>query len=320
MKTFKPKLALLASIGSVLALCVLSASAAGLTEPVSNASLNTAPAAAVIDGGSTLDKIRAAGVINLGIREKALPFSDIEAGVAKGYSVDICNRVADGVIGAIGKPVRVAYVAVNAKNRIEMLKNGLIDIECGTTTHTAAREKEVAFSLPIFVSGVRLAVRNDAAGLATSLDNFGGKTIAVVAGSTAEGIVKRAEVAAAVNGRKFTIKQIGNNDEGIKAVSEGAAQAFATDDVLLASAIAKQGLFKSIVRVGPLMSVEPYAFMVRKKDDIFEKLVDKAVRDVLVSGAALGFVDKWLNTPELQYTLNALTRENFRFSTKFAAP
>ena len=314
MKLFKSRVLLLAASAAVLSLSFDAATAAALvlSAPFPNA------ASAAIGGGGTLDKIRTSGVLTLGIREKALPFSDIEAGVAKGYSVDICNRVAQSVISVLGQPIRLNYVAVNSKTGVNLLKKGVIDIECGTTTHTTIRENEVDFSLPIFISGVRISVRSGSA--IHSLDDLGGQTVAVVANSTAESLIKRALISSSGFRREFKIKPVADNDAGVQAVADGSVQAFCTDDVLMAGAIANQGLVKKLIRVGPLISVEPYAFMYRKNDAAFEKLADKAIREVLVSGAALGLVDKWMKTPELQYTLNSLTRENFRFSTKFAAP
>lgn len=177
--------------------------------------------------------------------------------------------------------------------------------------------KEVDFSLPYFVTGARLAVRSNSK--ADDLQNMSGATVAVVAGSTAERIVADQNRQATSMGHCFTIKQVANNDEGVKAVASGKVDAFSTNDVLLAGAIAHNQLGEKLRCGGRMMSVEPFAIMVRKGDTKFLAIIDGVVSDVLRSGEAERLATKWMDAPELKYTLNYMTRETFRFPVKYAA-
>ena len=264
---------------------------------------------------STLDKIKDTHTLTLGIRESAAPFASIKNGVAKGFSVDICNSVVSGLEKVLKQKIDVKYVPVNGGNRIELIKSGRIDMECGTTTDTKAREQEVAFSYPIFVSGTRLAVRSDS----TIFDyaNLEGARVAVVQGSSCSKLIESVLLTTKARGNPLRVITVKDNDVGVNAVANSVADAFCTDDVLLAGTIAENGLDKKLHRVSRLLSVEPYAIMLRKNDDDFLHLVDSILADQISSGKVMKDGKKWFDNESFNYKFNHMTISALTFPVKF---
>jgi glutamate/aspartate transport system substrate-binding protein len=266
---------------------------------------------------STLKKIRDTGVITLGIRENAFPFALMKDGYALGYSVDICNRVVLNLEKYLKMPLETKYVPVSATNRIEKLQAGDIDLECGSTTATKAREKEVAFTYPIFVTGARLAVRQNSP--IKDFKSMRDARVVVVLGSSCEKLIKPILLSAKSRDMGFTVTTVKNNSDGVNSVSNEIADVFCTDDVLLAGAIADNELSDKLQRVSQPLSIEPYALMVRKQDTEFLKIVDGLVAKILMNGDAKKLGEKWFSTSELRYKLNSLTLSAFNFPVKSAA-
>lgn len=270
------------------------------------------------DAGPTLDRVQSSGRIVVGVREGAQPFSNIEAdGTPRGYTVEICKRIVEGMERDLKRKLAVQYRPVTAANRFEMVKNGAIDMECGSSTHTAEREREVAFTYPFFVTGVRLAVTKGSP-IKTHAD-LQGLRVAVVPHSTGARVVQSANIVASAANKGFSIITVASNADGIKAVATGQADAFATDDVLLSGAIAAAKLNGKIAVVGRYMSVEPYAVMVAPGDKDFMKLIDSQLITLYRNGEAVALITKWFDTPELNYPVNYLTREAISLPVKQAA-
>lgn len=273
-----------------------------------------AAAAVQAEPVSTLDKLRSTKVLTIGVRDSAAPFATFKDGVAQGYTVDICREVAAGLEQQLQEKIAVKYIPVSAANRIDLLRSGDIDLECGSTTDTAAREQLVSFSYPIFVTGARLAVATGSH--ITDYKNLGNARVVVVAGSSCEKLIVPAMTAAKARGEAFTVSTVKGNNEGVLAVSDHHADAFCTDDVLLAGAIADNALNDALHRVSQPLSIEPYAIMARKGDTDFLKIVDGIVAQCLVSGRAAKLGSKWFDTPTLRYKLNSMTMAAFAYPIK----
>lgn len=268
--------------------------------------------------GPAFDRVSSTGRINVGVRESAPPFASMGAdGQPRGYSVDICARVIKGMEKELKRTLTVQYHPVNAKNRLELIKSGAIDMECGTTTHTVAREKEVAFSFPFFITGIRIAVQKGAA--IRDYGDMRGSKVAVVTSSTAEKILKDVNTAATLNGRGFTLVAVENNNDGVKAVAAGRVDAFATDDVLLSGAISANKLNGKVAAVGRFLSVEPYAIVAPLGDKEFLALIDNQLTGIYRNGEAVQLISKWFGTPEMNYPVNYMTREAMTLPVKQAA-
>ncbi|MBC3871487.1 amino acid ABC transporter substrate-binding protein [Undibacterium oligocarboniphilum] len=272
---------------------------------------------AISESGSTLDKMRDSNTLVIGVRESAAPFAMMKNGVAQGYTVDLCRNVVAGIEKYLKTKLDIRYVPVNAKNRISLLQAGEIDMECGTTTDTRDREKEVAFTYPIFVTGARLAVRKDSP--INDYSQLGGTRVVVVAGSSCEKLIQPVQVAAQSKGTPFSVRLVKDNNAGVLDVANHQADAFCTDDVLLNGAIEENNLNGKLHRVSRLLSIEPYALMIRKDDEQFLKLVDGIVAENLINGSAYKLVKKWFDRPGQAYRFNSMTTALFSFPNKTTA-
>jgi glutamate/aspartate transport system substrate-binding protein len=263
------------------------------------------PASPQID---TLRRIRESGVLLVGVRETSVPFSFLDAQKQpQGYSVDLCLRVADAIKAELKMPrLDVRFVPVTSSNRIPALIEGKIDLECGSTTNTRDRQKEVAFAYTTFVAGIKMLAKK--ASNVNSLDDLRGKNVVVTKGTTSEKIMK------ALNDErllKMNIIESPDHGESFKAVDEGKAVAFPMDDVLLYGLISKSKKPDDFAVVGRYLSVEPYAIMLRKDEPAFEKIVNRALIDLFQSGEVRRIYAKWFNTKDFVVPLNQYLKEAF---------
>jgi glutamate/aspartate transport system substrate-binding protein len=259
----------------------------------------------------TLDKIRAKGSIALGYRTASPPFSSAEAGAQPvGYSIDLCLRI----VAALKQVSRldglsVAYVPVTAENRIEKLESGEIDIECGSTTRTLSRHERVDFTLLTFVTGSELLVR-----LGSNINRLAdleGKKVAVLPGTTTDNTVRAELKQQFINA---TVVAVRAHDEGVAALADGRADAYASDEVILIGLARKIGDNANLRLSGTIFSYEPYALMVRKNDAEFRLVADRALAEIYRSGGIGGIWErwfgKWVARPNAHlmtlYRLNAL--------------
>jgi len=264
-----------------------------------------APAPASID---TLKRIRETNTILIGVRESSVPFSFIDAQKQpQGYSVDLCARVADAVKVELKLPkLDVRFIPVTSANRIPALLEGKIDLECGSTTNTRDRQKQVAFAYTTFVAGIKMLAKK--ASNVNSVEDLRGKNIVVTKGTTSEKMMK------AMNDErllKMNIIETPDHGESFKAVDEGKAIAFPMDDVLLYGLISKSKKPDDFAVVGKYLSVEPYAIMMRKDEPGFEKIVNRALIELFQSGEIRRLYAKWFNTKDLAVPLNPYLKEAF---------
>ncbi|MFD4840952.1 amino acid ABC transporter substrate-binding protein [Achromobacter sp. NPDC058515] len=241
----------------------------------------------------TLSKIRTKNEIALGVRETAQPFSYLDASHQfVGYSVDLCLKVVEGLKSHLTLPdLKVRMVPVASSNRIPLMANGTIDLECGTTSNTIERQKQVAFSSTIFVASTRF-VSKKTANLA-DLNALAGKAVVATAGSS--NIRQISELNAA---RKYGMRIAPARDfaEGFLMMETDRAAAFFLDDITLAGLVANAKTPDAFVISKAPLSVEPYALMMRKGDPSFKALVDDVLETTFSSGAINGIYAKWFES------------------------
>ncbi|WP_119153684.1 glutamate/aspartate ABC transporter substrate-binding protein [Caldimonas tepidiphila] len=255
--------------------------------------LLAAPLACAQDIG-TLDRIAQTGTINLGHREQSVPFSYYDQkNQVVGYSHELMLRVLDTVKAELKLPaLTIRLVPVTAQNRIPLVQNGTVDLECGSTTHNAERARQVAFSTSIFVVGTRLLVRRDS-GIRDFAD-LGGKTVVVTAGTTSERLLRTFDER---QGGRLQIVTARDHGESFKLLEAGRAQAFMMDDALLYGERAKASRPEDWVVVGTPMSSEVYGCMMRRGDTAFKQVVDRGLERLMRSGEAQRIYAKWFQRP-----------------------
>jgi len=251
------------------------------------------PAPAQADDG-TLKKIRANGAITLGVRESSIPLSYLDAAQQPvGYHIDICNRIVDAIRAQLKLPaLKVQHQTVTSQNRIPLVTNGTVDLECGSTTNNEARNRQVAFAPTTFVTRVRMAVKK-ASGIA-GLAQLDGKPVATTTGTTSVALMRAHE-----KGKAVDFKEVYGKDhaDSFLMLETDRAVAFVMDDNLLAGLIATSKSPDAYAIVGETLSVEPIAIMFRRDDPEFKKLVDGAVIAMMKSGEVDRLYARWFNAP-----------------------
>jgi glutamate/aspartate transport system substrate-binding protein len=242
----------------------------------------------------TLKKIKDSGVIALGHRESSIPFSyyDEKQNVV-GYSQEMAMKIVDAVKQDLKMPdLKVKLIPITSQNRIPLVQNGTIDIECGSTTNNLEREKQVAFSDTIFVIGTRLMTKKDSG--IKDFPDLKGKTAVTTAGTTSERLLRKMNQDQNMGMNIISAKDHG---ESFLTLSTGRAVAFMMDDALLAGERAKSSNPGDFVIVGKPQSHEAYGCMMRKDDPAFKKLVDATIAKVEASGEAAQIYKKWFESP-----------------------
>jgi glutamate/aspartate transport system substrate-binding protein len=242
----------------------------------------------------TLAKIAAANKISLAYRESSVPFSYLN-GPEKpiGFAVDIANAVAAEVKKKLNKPnLEVGLMAVTSQNRIPLITNGTIDLECGSTTNNTARAKDVTFAINHFYTGTRLLVKKSS-GVKDYAD-LKGKKVAITAGTTNMQVVRKYN-----EEKKLDIDIISAKDhaDALLLVDSDRATAFAMDDILLFGLKSNSKSPGDLDVVGESLQVEPYACMLPKDDPQFKALVDGVITGMMKSGEFAKLYDKWFVQP-----------------------
>lgn len=237
----------------------------------------------------TLLKVRNSGRIVLGYRENAFPFAYRDAqGRPVGYSLDLCRAVVEEVRAELGREVAIDYRPVTAETRIPAVRDGSIDLECGVTTSSHARQREVAFSPMIFVSGTRLLVPQGSS--IGGHQDLRGKTIVVTAGTTNEAALRRL-----IERQGIDVKLLvgADHDKSFALLADGQADAFAADEVLLHGLLARTGKRGAYHVVGEFLSYDPYGLMYRKGDPAFAAVVDRTFTRLAESRDILDVYYRW---------------------------
>lgn len=257
----------------------------------------------------TLKKIADSGQITVGHRDGAVPFSYYDDDQKPiGYAMDICAAVVDAVKTKLNKPdLAVSTMPVTGTTRIPLLTNGTIDMECGTTTNNAERQKQVTFSTTYFVAAVRILAKKSAP--VASMADLKGKTVVTLAGTTSVRIINDANNAEKLG---MTILSAKDLAEGMLTLETGRAAALIFDDVSLAGARATAKNPDDYQISTEPLSVEPYGIMLRRNDEQFKALVNTTIEGLYSSGAITALNDKWFTQPIPPKNVNM----NFPMSTQ----
>lgn len=242
----------------------------------------------------TLKRIAETGTISLGHRESSVPFSyyDNKKQVI-GYSHDLMLKVLDAIKAELNLPaLTIRLVPVTAQNRIPLVQNGSVDLECGSTSHNAERERQVGFSVSIFIIGTRLMTKRDSG--IRDFPDLAGHKVVVTSGTTSDRLLRLFNERI---GDKVTIIMARDHGESFQALEAGRADAFMLDDALLYGERAKAQQPDDWVVVGAPMSSEAYGCMMRRGDLAFKKVVDRALSHLMTSGEALKIYSKWFQRP-----------------------
>jgi len=244
---------------------------------------------APIELEGTLAKARARGSVTLAYRESSIPFSFTNArGEPVGYSIELCRKLVEAMSEAVGRELAIRWLAVTSATRMEAIASGRADLECGSTTSNLERAKQVAFSPTIFVSGTKLLVK--AGSPIRSFRDLAGRTVVVTAGTTNEQAMRKVAQKFALDIRIVSAR---DHEESYAQLAAGAADAFATDDVLLYGLIAEHRVRGRYEVVGDFLSYDPYAIVYRRDDPQMQRLVIAAFRALAEDGEVERQYKRW---------------------------
>jgi len=243
----------------------------------------------------TLKKIKDNdGSVMMGVRESSGALSyTLGGGKYAGFHVDVCRRVLSDIQKSLGLArLDVQYLPVTSQNRIPLVRNGTVDIECGSTTNNAARQKDVAFAVTTYVEEVRIAVKANSG--ITSIDQLDGKTVATTTGTTSVRLLRKHRRAGGADFREVFGK---DHADSFLLLASGRADAFVMDSQILAGSIAKSRNPADFKIVGEVLAIEPIAIMMRKDDPAFKKAVNDSIKAQIKSGELAKTYDKWFMQP-----------------------
>ena len=250
-------------------------------------------AAGAAHAEDTLKKAKESGTITMGVRESSGVLSYTLGGSKYvGYHIAICERAIENVEKAIGRKLTVKYQPVTSQNRIPLVQNGTVDLECGSTTNNLARQKDVSFANTTFVEEVRMLVKADSG--IRSIADLKGKTVATTTGTTSVQTLRKNKRAEGMDFKEVFGK---DHSDSFLLVESGRADAFVMDGSLLAGLRARSKNPAEFKIVGEALSVEPIAIMVRKDDDGLRKIINQTIADMTKSGEIYKLYDKWFMQP-----------------------
>jgi glutamate/aspartate transport system substrate-binding protein len=242
----------------------------------------------------TLKKIKDSGVVTEGVRESsgALAFT-LGDGRYTGFHYDVCAHIIADIQKQLGlSKLEVKYQPVTSQNRIPLVQNGTVDLECGSTTNNATRQKDVAFAPTLYVEEVRIATKKSSG--IKSIADLNGKTVATTTGTTSVQLLRKNKRAAGMDFKELNGK---DHSDSFLLLDSGRADAFVMDGQILAGLISKAKNPSDYAIVGEVLSVEPIAIMFRKDDPALKKAVDDSVKAMVKSGEVAKLYDKWFMQP-----------------------
>lgn len=263
----------------------------------------------------TLKKIKDTGTITIGYRESSVPFSYLDDKQKPiGYAMDLCMKIVDAVKTELKLPnLNIGLTPVTSSNRIPLLQNGTVDLECGSTTNSVVRQQQVSFGPTYFIINVTAAVKKSSG--ITSLAQLAGKTISTTSGTTSVPLLKAYEKT-----KGAEVKEIYGKDhaESFLLMADDRSQAFVMDDILLAGQIANSRNPNDFKIIQESLRQEPYSMMLRKDDPQFKALVDKTIGGVMKSGEIERIYFKWFQSPvppkgmNLNFPMTPAIRDAFK--------
>lgn len=242
----------------------------------------------------TLKKIKETKTLVVGHRESSVPFSYLDDNQKPiGYSMDLCEKVVVAIKDKLKLPdLTVQLQPVTSANRIPLLQNGTIDMECGSTTNSVKRQEQVAFGNTTFVTNVKTVVKKDS-GIKSLLD-LNEQPIVTTSGTTSVQLVKESE-----KGSKINFKEVYGKDhaESFLLLANDRAKAFVMDDILIAGLIAGSKNPSEYTFLPEVLRNEPYGIMLRKDDPQFKAVVDSTLNGLMKSGEINKLYAKWFMSP-----------------------
>ena len=241
----------------------------------------------------TIAKVKASGTITMGVRDSsgALAFT-LGDGKYTGFHYEVCQHIIANLEKAVGKKLDIKYQLVTSQNRIPLVQNGTVDIECGSTTNNATRQKDVAFAYTVYVEEVRIAVK--ASSGITTIAQLNGKNVATTTGTTSVQLLRKNERATGIDFKEVFGK---DHADSFLLLESGRADAFVMDGQILAGNISTAKNPAEYKIVGEPLSVEPIAIMLRKDDPAFKKLADDTIAGMVKTGEMAKLYDKWFMQP-----------------------
>ena len=249
---------------------------------------------AAMAASATMDKIKSSGAVTMGVRESSIPMS-YTTGDSRfdGYHVEVCRMILNDIKDKLGlSTLRINYQPVTSQNRVPLVQNGTVDIECGTTTNNANRAKDVGFANTLYVEEVRIAVKANSG--INSISQLAGKKVATTTGTTSVQLLRKHEKANNVNFDEVFGK---DHADSFLLLESGRADAFVMDGSILAGNIASAKNPKDFKIVGEVLSTEPIAIMVPKNDPEFKAAVNAAIAKIVANGRMPALWDKWFLKP-----------------------
>ncbi len=248
---------------------------------------------AMAQAGDTLAKIKASGSITLGVRESSGLSYTLGNNKYVGFHTEMGERVIADLQKQLGlAKLETKYQPVTSQNRIPLVTNGTVDLECGSTTNNAARQKDVAFAVTTYVEEVRMAVKANSG--ITSIKDLNGRSVATTTGTTSVQTLRKHERAGGIDFKEVYGK---DHADSFLLLESGRADAFVMDGSILAANISKSKNPNDFKIVGEVLSVEPIACMLRKDDPAFKKAVDDSIKRQIADGSLAKLYDKWFMQP-----------------------
>ncbi len=241
----------------------------------------------------TLSKVKGSGIVTMGVRDSSGALSyTVGEGKYAGYHVEVCQRIIANLEKAAERKLEVKYQPVTSQNRIPLVQNGTVDIECGSTTNNATRQKDVAFVVTTYVEEVRMAVKANSP--IKSIADLGGKTVATTTGTTSVQLLRKNKRATNLDFKEIFGK---DHSDSFLLLESGRADAFVMDGAILAGNIATSKNPADFKLVGEAISVEPIAIMIRKDDPLMKRMADDTVKGLIKSGEMNKLYTKWFLSP-----------------------
>jgi glutamate/aspartate transport system substrate-binding protein len=269
-------------LNPIMSLVLGAALIAGLSTSIVHAQAN-----------DTLAKAKSTGVITMGVRDSSGALSyTLGDGKFAGYHVEICQRIIAAVEKAAGKKLETKYQLVTSQNRLPLVQNGTVDIECGSTTNNATRQKDVSFLSTVYMEQVRIAVK--AKSNITNIAQLNGKNVATTTGTTSVQLLRKNERATGVDFKEIFGK---DHADSFLLLDSDRADAFVMDATILIGNIMNSKNPADFKIVGEVLSIEPIGIMVRKDDPWLKKMGDSTIAELVKSGEMQKIYDKWFTKP-----------------------
>ena len=241
----------------------------------------------------TLAKIKASGSITLGVRESSGLSYTLGNGKYVGFHTEMAERIISDLRKQLGlAALETKYQPVTSQNRIPLVTNGTVDLECGSTTNNATRQKDVSFAVTTYVEEVRIAVKANSG--ISSIKDLNGRSVATTTGTTSVQTLRKNERAGGIDFKEVYGK---DHADSFLLLETGRADAFVMDGSILAANISKSKSPADFKIVGEVLSVEPIACMLRKDDAAFKKAVDDSIKRQIADGSLAKLYDKWFMQP-----------------------